>query len=62
MDLPSRRPQNTETRKLAARHNQRQTWVLVALIGLLLFLLYYQTHETDSSFPTAVRATEIEAP
>ncbi len=62
MDLPSRRPPNTETRKLAARHNQRQIWVLVALIGLLLFLLYYQTHETDSSFPTAVRATEIEAP
>ena len=62
MDLPSRRPQNTETRKLAARHNQRQIWVLVALIGLLLFVVYYQTHETDSSFPAAIGATEDEAP
>ncbi len=42
MDLPSHIRGGADSRQLAVNHNQRQLWVLIALIGLLLFLLYYQ--------------------
>lgn len=47
MDLPARRRGGTESRQLAVRHNQRQIWVLGALIGLLLFLVYYQSRTPE---------------
>jgi serine/threonine protein kinase len=62
MDLPSRRRGGTESRQLAVRHNQRQLWVLVALIGLLLFLVYYQSHTPELVSREEVPALAPEQP
>jgi len=62
MDLPSRRRQAGESRQLAERHNQRQIWVLVALIGLLLFLVYYQVDSPDFIVSESVPVLSPEDP
>jgi serine/threonine protein kinase len=51
MDLPSRKHGETDLRQLALKHNQRQLWVLITLIGLLLFLGYYQAHSPEMASP-----------
>jgi len=62
MDLPSRPHQGAESRQLSTRHNQRQIWVLVALIFLLLFLVYYQAHSPEGTFPENVPVLESDEP
>ena len=62
MDLPARPRRASETNTLDPAHKRRQILVLAALIGLLLFLVYYQVHWTDVGFPANVPATSSESP
>lgn len=62
MDLPARPRRASETNTLDPAHKRRQILVLAALIGLLLFLVYYQVHWTDVGFPANVPVTSSESP